>query len=473
LSRIVLAAAASSAVALAQVPDGSIWSVNFSGTAFQSVSRIDSRGEVLTSTTVTGFTPFGLAVDPSGNLWAGSNGSTVAKYDRTGTSLGTFPVGSFPQSVASDANGDIWVVNRTSNSVMKLSSAGAQQFTVPLPAGTSPIGVIVDLFGHVWVSGFHSNTSTMHTMTVLDSAGTVLNTYTYTATTPAFGFSFPEADNLGNIWVANQAQSALLHINGLTGAVMNTTPITMGLPRGCAVDGLGFCWLANQGFAGSCVKVDQNGVIVNTFLPPTTSFTTVTIDGNGDPWVFGFSSPKAIKLWQVDASSLVEVPVPSGGSAWGGDSAAFHLANVILPGGDFDGDGTSNANEIAAGTNPFEARSTPLHPLPIQSTVARPGATFTIGMRLRPDANLGYVLGISLGNGPTVLPDSRTLPLSIPVVLASVGTLNATGDARYSLTVPNNTNLTGLAVYFAYVTLDPTASLGVRTISNDLQVTIR
>jgi hypothetical protein len=356
---------------------------------------------------------------------------------------------------------------------MKLSNAGAQLFTVPLPAGTSPIGVIVDLVGHVWVSGFHSNTSTSHTLTVLDSGGTVLNTYTYNATTAGFGFSFPIADNAGNIWVANQAQNALLHVNGFTGAVMSTTPITTGLPRGCAIDGLGYCWLANQGFAGSCVKVDQNGVIVNTFLPPSTSFTTVSIDGNGDPWVFGFSSPKAIKLWQVDASSLVEVAVPSGGSAWGGDSTGFHLANLILPGADFDGDGVSNANEVAAGTNPFDNRSTPVHPLPIQSTLARPGASFTIGMRLRPDANLGYVLGISLGNGPTLLPDSRTLPLSVPVVLASIGTLNATGDARFSMAVPNNPGLTGLSVYFAYVTLDPAASLGVRTISNDLQVTIR
>lgn len=470
ISRLVFVAAASSAVALAQTPDGSIWATNFSGTAAQSVTRIDSRGEALTSTTVASFTPFGLAVDPSGNLWAGSNGSMVAKYDRNGVSLGTFPVGSFPQAVASDANGDIWVVNRSSNSAMKLGPAGNQLFTVPLPSGTSPIGVVVDLIGRAWVSGFHVSTATNHTLTVIDSAGTILNTYPYTSATAGFGFAFPTASNNTNIWVANQAQAALLQINGFTGAVITTTPIVPGLARGCAVDGLGFCWVAAQG--GSCHKVDPAGVIVNSFAPVTTFFTTVSIDGNGDPWVFGYSGGKATKLWQVDATPLVDVPLPSGGSAWGGDSAGFHLANVVLASADFDGDGAANGAEIAAGTNPFEARSTPLHPLPIQSTIARPGGTFTISLRKRADANLGYLLGISLGNGPIVI-GPISVPLSSPVELVGVGLLNATGDARHSFSVPGNQALIGLSVFYAYVTLDQAAPFGIRTISNDLRVMIR
>ena len=61
--------------------------------------------------------------------------------------------------------------------------------------------------------------------------------------------------------------------------------------------------------------------------------------------------PGRIKLWQVDASPLVEVLLPNGGSAWGGDSAAFHLARTLNPAADFDNDGFPNANEIQSGTN--------------------------------------------------------------------------------------------------------------------------
>src|SRR5678815_3142255 len=103
--------------------------------------------------------------------------------------------------------GFIWVANRSSNTVMKLDSLGSVVTTVPLPAGTAPIGVIVDALNQVWVSGFHASTSTTHTLTVIDSAGTVLNTFSYTSAAAGFGFSFPAADPNGNIWVANQAQS--------------------------------------------------------------------------------------------------------------------------------------------------------------------------------------------------------------------------------------------------------------------------
>jgi hypothetical protein len=247
----------------------------------------------------------------------------------------------------------------------------------------------------------------------------------------------------------------------------------MGLPRGCAVDGLGFVWLANQGFAGNCLKIDWTGTVVATFLPPSTSFTTVSIDGNGDPWVFGFSTGKAIKLWQVDATPLVTVPLPAGGSAWGGDSGAFHLARVLNGAADFDTDGYPNAIEIGAGTNPFETRSTPAAPLPIQSGIANNGSTIAFTFRLRPDANLGYIAGASLGNAPTLLPDSRTLPLSIPVVLLTLGQLDANGDARTSLALPANPGLAGVTFYVSYVTLDAAASLGVRTISNEIAVTLR
>jgi len=146
---------------------------------------------------------------------------------------------------------------------------------------------------------------------------------------------------------------------------------------------------------------------------------------------------------------------------------------VLNGSADFDLDGVNNSLEISAGTNPFEIRSTPSAPLPIQSGIANNGSTMNFTFRLRPDANLGYIAGLSLGNVPTLLPDNRTLPLSIPVVLLTIGQLDANGDARTSFSLPANPGLAGVTFFISYVTLDPAASLGVRTISNELSVTIR
>jgi streptogramin lyase len=469
MSRIVVCLTLAAAAA-AQAPDNTVWATNFSG-SIKSISKIDPRGSVITNVVPSTLTPFGLAVDATGSVWCGSNGNAVAKTDAAGVVTTTHPVGSFPQSVAVDQAGFLWVANRSSNSVMKLDSLGAVVTTVPLPAGTSPIGIIVDVIGNVWVSGFHASTSTTHTMTVLDSAGTVLNTFSYVSATAGFGFSFPAAAPNGNIWVANQAQSALLQIDQL-GAVASTTPITAGLPRGCAVDGLGFAWVANQG-VGNCLKVDPAGVVVATFTPPSPTFTTMSIDGNGDPWAFAASGGRAWKLWQVDASPLVQVSVPSGGSAWGGDSTGFHLAMTIMPLADFDLDGYTNSAEIAAGTNPFEIRSTPVNPLPIQSGIAVTGAPVNFTYRLRADAGLLYATAVSLGNGPTPLPDSRVLPLDFPWIVVDVNVLDANGDGRMTMTMPTGAHVPGQTFYMAYVTFDPAASLGIKTISNDLAITVQ
>jgi streptogramin lyase len=458
---------------LAQAPDNSLWATNFLGTT-KSISKIDPRGSILTTVVPGTLTPFGLAVDSAGNIWNGSNGNQVAKTDQNGVSTTTFPVGSFPQSVAIDMLGNVWVANRSSNTVMKLDSAGTQLVTVPLPSGTAPIGVVVDALNQVWVSGFHSSTSTTHTMTVLDNAGTVLNTFSYASPVAAFGFSFPAAAPNGNIWVANQAQGALLQIDQ-AGSVVSTTPVGTGLPRGCAVDGLGYAWVANQGTGGSCMKIDASGVVQATFLQAGTgtTFTTVSIDGNGDPWLFGTSAGKAFKLWQVDATPLCEVALPAGGSAWGGDSSGFHLAQTLLPTSDFDGDAVPNGIEIQAGTNPFDIASNPGAPLPIQSGVPIAGSPVNFTFRLRADANLLYASLISLGNGPTPLPDSRLVPMSLPVFILSAGLMDANGDARTSMVMPSGPGVVGQTFYMSYITFDGAASLGIRTIGNALPITLQ
>ncbi len=482
--RIIAVSILSAFVCGAQQPTNHIWATNFSGST-KSVTRLNLVGSQDNTFTFAGtFTPFGLAVDPTGNLWVGSNGNSVSKVDTSGVTVGTFVVGSFPQSVATDSQGNVFVANRSSNSVTKLNNSGVVQGTTPLGAGVSPIGIIVDQLDTAWVSGFHASTSTVHQLFHLDNAGVVTNTFSYTSTAAGFGFSFPTVDANGDVWVANQARLSVMQIDS-AGTVLSETPLSPGLPRGCEVDGLGFCWVASQGTGGRCFKVDQSGVVVATYTAPSgTSFTTVSIDANGDPWVFGFSSGSATKLWQVDATVLATTALPTGGSAWGGDSGSYHLCRDLSPSGDFDGDSFANGDEVANGTNPLDARSTPVAPTPIQSGVAHPGSTVNITMRLRPDANLPYIMAASGGDSPGIpLGDSRIVPLNFdalflislqpnPFFSGFVGALDANGDAKAQAFIPADPGLVGLSFAVAFVTLNPSASLGIQTVSNSTIINI-
>ena len=76
-----------------------------------------------------------------------------------GTVLGTFPVGSLPQSVVFDGV-NIWVTNFSSNSVTKLrASDGALVGT--FPTGQFPEGAAFD-GANVWVVNAGSNSVSKH-----------------------------------------------------------------------------------------------------------------------------------------------------------------------------------------------------------------------------------------------------------------------------------------------------------------------
>jgi hypothetical protein len=103
------------------------------------------------------------------------------------------------------------------------------------------------------------------------------------------------------------------------------------------------------------------------------------------------------------------------------------------------------------------------------------------------EAGLGYALGVSLsGLRPGVtLPDGRHLTLNVdpftalglngllaPVLTGTAGTLDAMGAARATLDVSALSGVQGLRIWFLAATLDPSAPLGIRTISDPWVIVI-
>ncbi len=121
--------------------------------------------------------PYGMAFDAHGNLWVGNVGaSTVVEFTAgqlavTGTPTPTVTLSDTlnsivaPQALAFDADGNLWVANGDSNSIVefnasRLTSTGARLPSIVLKANTGdnsiddPTGLVFDNFGDLWVSNF-------------------------------------------------------------------------------------------------------------------------------------------------------------------------------------------------------------------------------------------------------------------------------------------------------------------------------
>jgi len=109
---------------------------------------------------------------------------------------------------------------------------------------------------------------------------------------------------------------------------------------------------------------------------------------------------------------------------------------------------------------------------------ARPGGTVSLTLTATKDVALPYQVGTSLGTGPIPI-DTRKLNLSPDnLLLVTVnnywpsvfsgyrGVIDAKGQAQAAIHIPNVPALIGLRLHSAFVTLDPAAPSGIRSISN-------
>ncbi len=227
---------------------------------FGSVTVLSSTGQVISGT--TGFSSGGLAypdaiaIDTNGTVWVADNyDASVTLLSSTGQPLSgskgyTTPNLAFPVAVAIDANHNGWVANGEDVFITKVSADGSQ-FT-SYSCCDDPHGVAIDQRGNVWVANFLGDS-----ISQLASDGTVISS----------GYS----DNKASIW----------H------------------PQGIAIDGSGHVWVAN--YLGSSIT-ELAGSAANSpgqILSPTAGYAgnaglsqafAVAIDASGNLWITNFST---------------------------------------------------------------------------------------------------------------------------------------------------------------------------------------
>jgi streptogramin lyase len=225
-------------------------------TGYGNVVKFSNTGQVLSGANgyFAGgvYFPQGLAADTTGNVWVvdyghslvtllGSNGTAVNGATGWGTGQLALPV-----AVAVDASHNAWVANQSTNTVTKISADGSQAAAISCCDGAS--GVAVDQSGNVWVANYFGDS-----ISEVSGAGTVL----LTGQTGG-GVDHPQGiaiDGAGKVWVANLHKETLSEFSGSNSTAPGTplspaaglgTDAQLASPFAVAIDQSGNVWVSNS-----------------------------------------------------------------------------------------------------------------------------------------------------------------------------------------------------------------------------------
>ncbi len=180
--------------------------------------------------------PYGLAVDASGNAWVtNSSGSSINEIGASGTNLATLTATglSGAQGIALDRSGNVWVANTAGNSVIEFPVvAGVAGNGVPYTAGgiTAPTAIALDSAGKAYVSNFNGAS-----VTGLTSTGAAIANSPFTGNSNIVRPTSLALDTAGNVLVTTAAGSVVKLSNaGVFTATLNDTALQA--PLGVAVD---------------------------------------------------------------------------------------------------------------------------------------------------------------------------------------------------------------------------------------------
>ena len=201
--------------------------------------------------------PQGLAADTTGNVWVVDYGDSLVTLLTGGGSAVNGSAGwgagqlFLPVAVAVDASHNAWLANQSTNSITKISADGSNVMQVTCCNGASALAV--DQAGNVWVANYFGNS-----ISEVSSSGTVLlNGQT------GGGVDHPQTvaiDGSGRVWIGNFHKSTISELAGFNAAApgLPLSPATglgtdaqLGSPFALAVDGSGNLWVSNSNGANT------------------------------------------------------------------------------------------------------------------------------------------------------------------------------------------------------------------------------
>lgn len=243
-----------SSEALALDRKGNLWVSDYENAVYR-VKSPTSNARVVEEPLVTGAWPNDMAVDANGDLWvannAGKSVQRITKATKRHPAISSEIALGHPANImAFDTTGNLWVTSYPDSKLIRVTDPSGKHPKVKvfdLPHG--PWGLVAGPKNSLFVTAYDSNQIVKVTKTTAKSP-----TFTTLAgTTSATGPSCLVWDRKGRLWVRNEGgtgDGSVQLINGAKGshAAISATSATVsgsqyGL-RDCAVDILGNLWVA-------------------------------------------------------------------------------------------------------------------------------------------------------------------------------------------------------------------------------------
>jgi len=217
-----------------------------------------------------------IAFDNKGHLWTAnsiSGAKELLAYKTTDVGTSTAPVAvivirlndaSYPEGIAFDNSGNLWVADRTGGQVLKFTPAQLAASGTPVPSVTisgipQAQALAFDFSGNLWVasqSGDYVAKFTPAQITASGSPAPVVSIATITPPPVISTITSPMSmafDSTGNLWVLYQGSQRIVKLTPTnlsgTGSVDLTPAIqvtygVLALPEEIAFDNFGYLWVA-------------------------------------------------------------------------------------------------------------------------------------------------------------------------------------------------------------------------------------
>ncbi len=227
---------------LAVDPSGNVWATGYDySTLLEAPLGASPTGLVnFPSVTVSGVSsldgPEGIAVDPSGNVWvANYYGDTVTEIPKGSPSAtpvvfrGSSYSFSHPYGIAVDSSGNVWVANYSSGTVTEIPKGSPSATPVVFPNSWFDGGaesVAVDGAGNVWVGTYYGLTEIPAGSTP-SSTPVIFSSSLLDAAGAYYGGEFFSiaVDQSGNVWLVNYYRGDLQELVGVAAPRKSSVPL--------------------------------------------------------------------------------------------------------------------------------------------------------------------------------------------------------------------------------------------------------
>jgi serine/threonine protein kinase, bacterial len=237
--------------------------------------------------------PDAVAVDTAGAVYVSDRGNDrVVKLAPGASTESVLPFTGLndPEGVAVDTAGDVYVTDSANNRVVNLVASAGTQSVLPFTGLNDPVGVAVDTAGAVYVTD-HGNKRVVE----LPAASSTQNVLPFT------GFNDPEGvavDSSGAVYVADGNNSQIVKL-AAGSSTQTELPFTgLAIPSGVAVHTAGAVYVSDAG-TRRVVRLAA-GASTESVLPFTglNDPEGIAVDTQGSVYVTDYGNDRVLKLPQ-------------------------------------------------------------------------------------------------------------------------------------------------------------------------------